>query len=317
VINNRTRVGAQVRAPVLRAVQEFHKTPDPAAKSMRSRSSMSVGCIVREIVIPPLAEFVRAAQSVLEEAGYALLLSNSAGRIGSELELLQRMRSRRVDGIMIGSYADMNGEVGERLRGLGIPIVMVDRDEPAWADAVMTDHADGMELAVMHLIGLGHRRIALLTGQPELLPARDRVRGYLEAFRKAGLTPDPRLIRTGSFLAADGYRSTSLLLAGKGRPTAVIAGGIAMLPGVIRAVRAHGLRIPVDVSVIGTGQSELAEFHTPPISIQHWDHGETGRVAASLLLDRILKKAGPEPRRVVLPNRFTPHGSCGPAPADA
>jgi LacI family transcriptional regulator len=88
-----------------------------------------------------------------------------------------------------------------------------------------------------------------------------------------------------------------------------------MLPGVLRAVRVRGLRIPADISVVGSGDSDLADLYAPPISVQRWDQAEVGRTAAGLLLDRILKRAGQEPRHVLLPNEFVARESTGPAPA--
>lgn len=315
VTKGNATVGADVRANVLRAIADLGYAPSAAAQSMRSRSTMTIGCILREINIPPLAEFFRSAQRVLDEAGYTLLLGNSEGRAEHEVELLQKLKGRQIDGMMIGSYAEKGSAFDQILHDLKVPVVVVDRDEPAWADAVMIDHAHGTRLAAAHLIGLGHRRIALITGPAQLLPARERIKGYLAAFEDAGLEADRRMIFTGSFLPTAGYQVTSSILGGKTPPTAIIAGGIGMLPGVVRAIRVRGLRIPQDISVVGTGKSELAEFHTPPISVQLWDHGEMGRVAANLLLDRILMRVQPDPQHVLLPISFVPQDSTGPVPA--
>lgn len=309
VLNHSGTVGPEVRSKVLQAVEELKFTPSAVAQSMRRRSTLTIGCIVREIVIPALAEFVHSAQAVLDEAGYSLLLSNSEGRREREVELLKRLQQRQIDGIMIGSYTHVDPDFNELLRGLGAPVVVVDRDEPDWADAVMADHAHGIDMATSHLIELGHRRIALITGQPELLPARERIRGYREAFARHGLPVDERMLHVGSFLSADGFRVSSRMLGSRTPPTAIIAGGIDMLPGIIRAVRARALHIPEDISIVGAGQSELAEFHVPRIGIQHWDHGEMGRLAASLLLDRILRRTDAEPQRVLVPTTFTAYGS--------
>jgi LacI family transcriptional regulator len=272
-----------------------------------------VGCVIREINIPALAAFVAAAHDVLDEAGYSLVLSNSEGRRERERGLLERLSRRQMDGIMIGPYSPTTPEFETFLQGLGVPLVLVDRDEPAWTDAVMTDHAQGIRTATEHLLKLGHRAIALITGDPSLYPARERLRGYREAFRAARLTPDPALIHAASFLAGAGFRLTSSMLASKDRPTAIIAGGIGMLPGVLKAIKVRGLRIPTDISVIGSGSSDLADLHAPPIALQYWDQAEVGRIAANLLLDRILGRAGPDPRHVLVPNAFVLRESVGPA----
>lgn len=315
VLNRNEKVGASVRMKVQKAIEELEYTPSAVARSMRSRSTMTIGCIIREINIPPLAAFVRAAHSVLDEAGFSLLISNSEGRLDRERELLKRFDRRRIDGIMIGPYAPIDEEFEEFLRGLGVPIVLVDRDQPAWVDAVMTDHASGIRRATEHLLDQGHRRIAMLTGASHLYPARERIRGYERAFAARGLEVDRRFLRADSFLAGSSFFHTSSMLVMPERPTAIMAGGIDMLPGIIRAVRVRGLRIPEDISIVGAGDSELAELHLPGISVQRWDQGEVGRAAAQLLLDRILGRASPEPRQVLLPNEFFDRASTARPPA--
>jgi LacI family transcriptional regulator, galactose operon repressor len=155
-----------------------------------------------------------------------------------------------------------------------------------------------------HLLTLGHRRIAILTGRDDMFPARERLRGYRAAHEAHGVAIDPALMRTGSFLANSGFSAMSELLGGRMRPTAVIAGGIDMLSGVLKAIRAKGLVVPRDISVVGTGDSSLAELYDPPISVDRWDQGEVGRVAAGLLLDRISGRSAREPRHVMLPTEF-------------
>jgi LacI family transcriptional regulator len=309
VINGKATVGAEVRDRVLKAIETLGYHPDAIAQSMRRGSTHVIGCVIRDINIPSLAAFVHAAHNVLDRAGFSLLVSNSEGREDRERELLTRLNSQRSDGIMIGPYSAMTPAFDKFLRGIGAPIVMVDRDEPAWADAVMVDHAGSARKATSRLIDLGHRRIALLTGGPSIYPARERIRGFTEAFKAKGIDLDPSLIRANSFLSPESFRQTSALLVAKEPPTAIIAGGIDMLAGVIRAIRVRGLSIPDDISVVGAGDSELAELHMPAISVQHWDQGEVGAAAASLLLNRIREVASDEPQHVLVQSEFIERAS--------
>jgi LacI family transcriptional regulator, galactose operon repressor len=304
VINGKSTVGPEVRSRVLKAIETLGYRPDAIAQSMRRGSTHVIGCVIRDINIPMLASFVHAAHNVLDRAGFSLLLSNSEGREDRERELLMRLNSQRSDGIMIGPYSPMTPAFDKFLRTLGAPIVMVDRDEPAWADAVMTDHAGATRKATARLIELGHRRIALLTGAPALYPARTRIKGFTEAFEMKGIELDRSLIRAHSFLSPESFQQTSALLASKEPPTAIIAGGIDMLAGVIRAIRVRGLSIPEDISLVGAGDSELAELHVPAIAVQHWDQGEVGAAAANLLLNRIREVASDEPQHVLIRSEF-------------
>jgi LacI family transcriptional regulator len=311
VVNGNARVQPELRRSVQQAINSLGYAPNAIAQSMRFRSTHTIGCVIREINLSALGAFVRAAHDVLDDAGFSLLLSNSEGRRERERELLARLSRRQADGIMIGPYTPITEEFDAFLRHLNIPIVLIDRDQPAWADAVMTDHARGIRDATEHLYSLGHRRIAIITGSSEIYPARERLRGYEEALRAHDLVPDPSLVEASSFLPNNGFRYTSSVVASSRPPTAIIAGGIGMLPGVLQAIRVRGLRIPDDISIVGSGDSELAELHTPSISVQRWDQAEVGRFAAGMLLDRIRGRADPEPRRVLLPNEFIARESTG------
>jgi len=312
VLNANATVKPEIRRKVQRAIDELGYVPNAVAQSMRIGSTHTIGCVLREINISQLAGFVRAAHDVLDEVGFSLLISNSEGRQERERELLTRLARRQADGVMIGPYTPIAGDFEAFLRDLAIPIVLVDRDQPDWADAVMADHAEGMRLAVGHLLDLGHRRIALITGDRGLYPARERLRGFQEAYAARGLEPDQSLIHTISFLPGAGFRFTSAMLAQRNPPTAVISGGIDMLSGVLRAIRGRGLRIPDDISVIASGHSELAELYNPPIAIVAWDQAEVGRIAAGMLLDRLRNDGVHEPRHVLVPNEFVVRGSIGP-----
>lgn len=317
VINKKQTVRPEIRARVQQAIETLGYRPNAVAQSMRRRSTHMVGCIIREINIPSLAAFVRAAHDVLDQAGFSLLITNSEGRQDRERELLNRLNSQQTDGIMLGPYTPIDEVFDSFLRSLDSPIVLVDRDEPRWADAVMADHAGGVLAATTRLLELGHRRIVLLTGDPMIYPARERVRGYRKAFAAFGLAVDDNYIRATSFVAKEGFRHTSSLLAAPQPPTAVIAGGIDMLPGVLRAIAVRGLRIPQDISVVAAGDSELAELYAPAISVERWEQAEIGRTAAHLLLNRMEGAPDAPPQHVLLPTEFVQRASVGPPPADS
>lgn len=312
VINRKASVHPKIRNAVLAAIEALNYRPNAIAQSMRSRSSHLIGCVLREINVPALAEFTRALHDVLDEAGYSLVISNSDLRPQRELEIVARLGRLQADGLVLTTYAPMNAEYEKVLSDFGGPIVIVDRDAPAWVDAVMGDHAKSIARITSRLLELGHRRILLLTGQRHLFPARERVAGYYRAFEEAGIPVDESLVRTTGFTSSDGYRHTSALLADVTPPTAIIAGGIDMLPGVLRAISVRGLNVPNDISVVAAGDSDLAELHTPPISIQRWDMAEVGRTAGHLLLRRLKDGKDAPPERVLLPTEFIERSSLAP-----
>jgi LacI family transcriptional regulator len=193
-----------------------------------------------------------------------------------------------------------------------VPIIMIDRDVPSdlHASIVRNDHRAGMRAAIDHLLSLGHRRIALITGALDLWPVRERIAGMADAVAARG-GPDETLSRVGSLSAEHGERSTEALLAMGPRPTAIVAGGNQVLAGCVRALVRHGIRIPDEMSLVTCDEVDLSELHQPPIASVARDTLLLGRTAAELVMERL---AGGEPRTVLLPTTFTPRPSCGPAP---
>lgn len=311
VLNAHSSVKPEIRRRVQAAIDTLGYAPNAVAQSMRSRQTFTIGCVLREINIPQLAGFVRAAHDVFDEAGFSLVISNSEGRPERERELLGRLARRQADGALIGLYTPIAGAFETFLRQLAIPLVLVDRDPCEWADAVVANHAAGTQAAVEHLMALGHRRIALITGDLSLYPASQRVKGYEAAFAARHLAVDPTLLHTGSFRPDAGFLVTSTLLGQREPPTAIVSGGLDMLSGVLRAIRSRSLRIPEDISVIGAGHSELAELHSPPVAVIAWDQAEVGRIAAHLLLSRLREgDAGPR-RHIILPTELVMRPSVG------
>ncbi|WGS18173.1 MULTISPECIES: substrate-binding domain-containing protein [unclassified Bradyrhizobium] len=166
-----------------------------------------------------------------------------------------------------------------------------------------------------YLIGLGHRRIARLTGSAAVLPSSERLAGYRQAHLEAKLEVDPSLIRPHMQGANTAFSSVCQLLQSAKPPTAIISLGTSMLAEVLEAITSNGLRYPQDVSLVCSGDTDLARHATPAISALSWDMNEVGRTAARLLLERIRdgdKATAGEP--VFLPTRFILRHSCAAPP---
>ena len=213
--------------------------------------------------------------------------------------------------------SEQDAECRARLAGLRVPGVLLDREVPVNIDSVMTDHATGMRQAVDYLIGLGHRRIALITAGTDIFPGRERKRGFVEAFEKRGLPCPEDLIRARHLSAAYGQRETSTLLRIADPPTAIIAGGNQILVGVLRAIQQQGLEIGRDLSLITCDRTDLATTYPGPLTLIDRDVEAIGRTAAELLLERMTEKSTEPPRRVTFPTTLILGHSCGPPAARA
>lgn len=313
VLSGHPDVSADMRERVLDAVSQLEYEPDFLAQSLRRGATLSVGYVVGDISNPLISSITSGAESVLRSAGYSMLLMNSENDAELDAAHIRFFQARRVDGMILSLASERRQETLDILDQVDVPVIMVDRDVDADLDAsiVRNDHRAGMREAVGHLLDLGHRRIALITGALDLWPVRERIAGMAEAVAARGV-PDETISLVGSLSADHGARSVEQLLAMEPRPTAIVAGGNQVLAGCIRALQHHGIRIPEDISLVTCDEVDLSELHVPPIASVARDTLQLGRAAAELLLERI---NGGEPRTVLLPTTFTARPSCGPVPA--
>ncbi len=312
VLSEHPDVSTEMRERVLAAVAQLEYEPDFLAQSLRRGATLSVGYVVGDISNPLIATITSGAESVLRAAGYSMFLMNSEGEPELDSAHIRFFQARRADGMILSLASERSPETLEALAQVDVPIVMIDRDVPAelGASIVRNDHRTGMRDAVNHLLDLGHRRIAVVTGSLDLWPVRERIAGMKDAVAARGIA-DETISLVGSLSAEHGERGTEELLRMNPRPTAIVAGGNQVLAGCVRALVRNGIRVPDDISLITCDEVDLSELHSPPIASVARDLLSLGRTAAMLLLEAL---AGSEPRTVLLPTTFTPRPSCGPVP---
>ncbi len=309
VLHGNKSVSAEVRRRVSAAIQDLKYEPNQVAQSMRLQATKTIACATRDISIPGFGSLVKSAQDLLRSHGYTLLLAITDENMDKEIELLRLFRQRRVDGIIMATSTEEEGDLSRMIRSLQLPFVLLDRDRPSEVDAVTIDHRRGIRAATEYLLELGHDDISLITGRPAMRPARERIAGFEQALRAAGKKPNPALVSTGGFSSDYGFRAASALIAGSPQPTAIIAGGMGMLSGVLRAIGAAGLRIPDDISVVAGADTDLALLATPGVTSIRWSGAEEGRFSVEMLLDQIGR--GPRPaQRVMIETEFVIRGSC-------
>lgn len=292
------------------AIQALGYEPNILAQNLRRGSTRTIGLLVPDISNPLFSELVFHVETLLNEAGYALLIANSLGMPESDRTHLKLLR-QRVDGFLLSLSDESDKGTIAMLKRLDKPFVLMDRDIAQLRDfSVLWDHGAGVRAAAAHLADLGHRRIAMIDGNPHIYPTRARSQALLAAFQDR---PEIHVANYhASFSPEHGERTTDFLLSGKPRPTAIIAGSNQILIGVLRSLRRHRLRIPDDISLIAIDHAPMLEFIEPPLATIDRDCREFGLAAAQLLLNQL---DGSATRQDLLPIRFDPKASCGP-PAD-
>jgi LacI family transcriptional regulator len=293
VINNTRAVSEKSRKRVLEAMEELGYKPNALARSLRRRKTNTLGMIVPDSANPFFAEIARAIEDASFAKNYSVILCNSEGDLEKQQAYTNVLIENRVAGILFVA-AGVSTELVNDLRQRRVPLVVIDREVPGVeVDTVMTNHAEGGCLATRHLIELGHRRIACITGDSEVSPSAERVTGYRQALEERGLPFDESLVIKGNFQYESGYEATCQLLSLEPPPTAIFACNDLMAVGCISAARECGLRVPDNVSVVGFDDVRLASFTNPPLTTVAQSKVEIGALATKMLLERLQNLEAP------------------------
>jgi LacI family transcriptional regulator len=313
VLNNREDIGHATRARVLAKVAELGYQPNAVARSLTLRRTNTLGVVIPDLMHSFFVEIVAGLETIASPRGYGLLLCSSNEDPAKERAEIDMLRQRQVDGIVLASVnATGNTDLLQRLRPLGIGLVMIDRDDhlAVKCDRVVTDDVKVGTLATSHLIEQGRTAIAHIMG-PSIAHAKRRADGYRAALKEHGVRARPEWIVRGGFMEADGRRAMEQLLATRPRVDAVFAANDPSAIGAMKAIWDAGLRVPDDVAVVGAGAIALGDLLRVPLTTVSWSRDEQGKQAGELLLDRI----GPEPsdrfRSVVIPPQLIVRHSSG------
>ncbi len=289
VINGRERVNPATRQRVEAAIAALGYQPNASARSMSLGRTGILACVAPNLTDYTFASIIDGAERAARQAGY-LLLSASAAHADAFADLIaQLVHGRQVEGlIVLNPYAD------ERFQQLpaGFPTVFAGARprEDAVSSVSLDDVAVG-RMAVEHLIALGRRRIAMVTGPLTEDCSQDRQAGYLSALHAHDLPFDPHLIVEGTWQARAGYAAFQHLAQISPLPDAVFAQNDQMAAGVLRAASDLGLRTPAQLAVMGVDDIPMAAYFEPPLTTLRQDFARIGREAIQLLLQAL---AGPD-----------------------
>jgi LacI family transcriptional regulator len=307
VINNSGYVSATTRQRVERAIEELGYVPNALARQLRSKRTKTLALIVSDITNPFFTTIARGVEDVAAPRGFSVMYCNTDESAAEEAKYLHVLIERQVDGVLFVPTRS-TGASFRTLRTHRMPVVVLDRRvADRRVDSVRCDSEAGAHALTRHLISLGHRRIAVLTGRRTISTSVDRVAGCRRALEESRLELDDDLVRYGgynfgSLNQADGYQMAREVLASAScRPTAIFAANNFIAFGAIRALREAGLRVPEDMSVVAfddlPGDWVLDPFLTVVVQPAY----AIGRHATELLLDRIAGDPDAAGQAVVLP----------------
>ncbi len=300
-----TQAGPEAtRRRVMDAIADLHYVPNHVARSLKRRSTEQIALLVPDIANPVYVAMAKAIQQRAKERGYRLSLMSADDAPGEEEFALDSLEQRRVDGLVICSLKPTQKLV-ERLEAARGRVCVVGRvPEEARVDNVRVDSTGGAQAAVQHLLDGGRRTIGFINGPPGTVPAEARAAGYHRALEENGLRIDGSLVVNGEFSMAGGYRSVDALLARQDDLDAIFCANDVIALGALRRLRELGMGVPSQVALVGMDDIDLEKISTPTLSTVSLLAEERGRLAAQLLLERLLEGTSEEPRKVTVTPRL-------------
>ncbi|MBT9459502.1 MAG: LacI family DNA-binding transcriptional regulator [Burkholderiaceae bacterium] len=301
ILNGTAIVSPEKREAVDRAIAELGFIPNPIARGLAGGRTLSVGVVTQAIDSPFYGVALRGIEEELSQAGYSPLFVSGHWNAEEERRCIEVLRSRRVDGMIIltGRLSD------DSLRNLAktMPVVITGRTLTApGLYALDFNNFEGARLATHHLLSLGHRKIAFISGDPIHPDAAERLRGYRAALEAAGVRYKPALVMPGKYFEESGLMAVERLIDSREPFTAIFSANDQMAFGAALALHRRGLRVPDDISLVGFDDLAGAEHSIPPLTTIHQAAHELGRLAAVSLLQLLAGQTPegtlPEPRLI-------------------
>ncbi len=284
VLNGRSDVAADTRAKIEAALERHQYR-------RRNRGPATVGPALIDLAFHELdsawsIQIIRGVEVAAAEAEMSVVLSELGGRHRPEQKWLDAVLARRPMGVIL-VLSTLGKAQRHQLESRSIPFVVLDTDgePPDGVPTVGSNNWNGGLSATRHLLGLGHERIAVISGPPDVLCSRARVDGFRSALEEAGLTVEPSFIRYGDFYVEGGYQHGKELLTRPDRPTAIFAGSDMQALGVLRAARELGLDVPRDLSVVGYDNLPVSGWVGPALTTVNQPLQAMAVTATNLLID--------------------------------
>lgn len=315
VINDRRHVREATRLKVEEAMSRLGYVANRQARGLAGGRSKVIGLLVYELGSSYFSQLIKGIDAAVTSIGYDLMLFTTHARREREARHAAELAGGPADGLIIVLAVDIRSYV-DRLHAQRVPFVLLDHDSDVPGTTFITAaNRQGARDAVGHLIGLGHRRIGLITGTSGTSSARERLAGYRDALREADIEHDPALVVKGDFLEDRGYSATRELLQLTAPPTAIFTSADTAAFGALRALREAGLRVPEDISIVGFDDIPESSLVTPPLTTVRQPLMEMGATAVRLLRN-MMDDPAVTPRRTELATELIIRGSTAPLRRD-
>ena len=301
VINNSGYVKANTRAKVEAAIEELGYVPNMLGQSLRFNQTHTLALVITDVTNPFWTTVARGVEDAAQENGYSVILCNTDEWAEKQDQYISMLLKRRIDGILLVPTRSSAEDV-QRIQKQGIKVVVLDRHVPdAHVDIIRGESISGSYQLTKHLLDLGHKRITMLAGPQNVSTSTERVAGYRQALREAGLATSAENIFWGKFSRASGYAMAQQALSQVPRTTAFCAANNFIAIGAYQAAQRAGLRVPDDVSLVAFGDLPADMMLDPFLTVAVHPNYDMGYQAAQLLLSRLKDGDSAEYSETLLP----------------
>ncbi len=308
-------VSSEVKERVQLAARELGYKRNARAGSLRLQRTNTVGLMIADIVNPFYAYLANGVLDCAKRSGYHVILCAHNEDPAMEREYLEVLMQERVDGI-VAIPSGQNLSLWREAIGLGTRLVFVDREVAgiSSADIILVDNVRGAYDAVTYLIGLGHQRIAIISGPISTTTGKGRLQGYHKALEDSQIPIDQDLMQIGTFMRESGHQAAHRLLSMGEPPTAIFAANNVLAEATLFVLRERGLRIPGDISLILFDDVPWASLTTPRISAVAQPEHSLGFVGMERLIQRLQETDEAEypPTKIMLQPELIIRESCAP-----
>jgi LacI family transcriptional regulator len=312
VVNNHPNVSLRTRQKVMQVIHERHYRPNLAARALVTQHTQVISLVIPQDVVGTFTDpyFPTLMQGVMIQANmhdYAIMLWIGCN-IEEEERFFQRVLGNSLfDGIILASAVEHDPLIPWLVQS-GYPFILLGPPQLDNLNFIDVDNVRGGQLAVAHLVQLGHRRVGTITGPLNMGSALDRLKGYRQALEAAAIPVDDSLIVEGRFDESSGYMAMKTLL--QRGVDAVFAASDMMAVGALHAISEAGLRVPEDIGLVGFDDLPVAGMSNPPLTTVHQPIREMGSLAAQALIN-LIKGQITQPYQLVLPPELVIRSTCG------
>ena len=299
--NDKYDIHPDTKKMILEKAEELGYRPNPIAQRLIQHQSKMIGVVVPEFVNAFFPKVIMGIQSVMEEAGYQVLIMSSNESVQKELENVKTLEKNLIDGLIISLTKETRDiSYFKSLQAKNVPIVQFNRvNQKLETPKIVFDDYKWAYKATEHLINEGYRNIYHFSGPQNLILSHSRCKGYKDAMINYGLPYDGKIVETGIFIE-DGVRVATEFLSKDIIPEAVFCFNDPVAIGAMELFREKGYNVPENVAFVGFTESRIAMHMTPALTSVEQPSVEIGETAASILLDMIERKIVTDDRIITL-----------------